>query len=105
MPGKHVTCFCFSLRTGFKESVLEFSKEAILGITTGDLLVRILVPSTKHNTTHRKLLLKESEEGVYLERRYQESPLSRRDNRKSTSVEVNGLECQWVLFQSLLRAG
>lgn len=80
MPGKHVTCFCFSLGIEIKGSVPEFSKEAILGIITGNFLVGKKAKQ-KQNQTHRKLLLKESREGVHLERRCLESPVFRKTER------------------------
>lgn len=52
-----------SLGTEIKGSVLEFFKEAILGVTTGNLPVRMLLLSTgrgtkqKQNKTHRTSLL------------------------------------------------
>lgn len=95
--GKHVTCFCLSLGAGTKGSVLEFSKEAIFGIRTGNVLVRMLLLSTgeKQNKTHRKLL----HEGVpgSLSRKKMPGDSPFQEDRKDNlcMLEANMLECRW----------
>ena len=85
MPGKHITCFCFSLGTEIKGSVLEFSNEAILGIMTEKFLVRMLLLSTgknKSKTKHRENGFKRSCRKEFISKEDARShPLSKKTER------------------------
>lgn len=66
MPEKHVTCFCFCLGIGIKESVLEFSKDAIFRILTGNFLVKmlLLLPTGKNKTKAKQNTQRVASKGV-----------------------------------------
>lgn len=81
-PGKYITCLHFS-GDGDEGSVLEFFREAILGIITGNVPVRMLLLSTGENKTKAKqntqnIASKGDAERSFSERRCQEPPLSRK---------------------------
>ena len=106
LPGKHITCFCSCLGAEIKGSVLEVSKEAILGIITGNFLRRMLLLSMgktqqKQNKAPRKSLI-EGVLGRSLSGKkipgvtpFQEDRKGNSSAQEANHVEANMLQCRW----------